>query len=319
MPNNLVSIVIPLFNKEKYILECLRSVSQQDYTNWECIVIDDGSTDQSVAIVDRYIATVAGSWRVLTKQNQGPSSARNLGLSVANGKFVAFLDADDIWFPNKLSKQVEYMEMNPDCDLTITNYVIFSTTRKPRLKGVRGSNIARLLQRWLDMRGFGGLIESTGLINRAAYPNGLFFKEDLGSGEGLDFLLRWNFHTNISLIPEFLTLYRISEGQLHKDEALILKNSSRLAREFSLNQVEFERIILRQAAYFELSAIRNLSKFRIILVLMKKFMTFDFAFMSLTFAIARRNARARIIFRKERSLIKEVRRNVSVEVVKLSP
>ena len=112
MNKPLVTIVIPLYNKADWIIPTLQSVLNQTYLNWECIIIDDGSTDQGVEKVRTFLATQKGTWRIFSQINQGQSVARNLGISLANGKYIAFLDADDVWFPVKLEYQVNYLEKN---------------------------------------------------------------------------------------------------------------------------------------------------------------------------------------------------------------
>ena len=98
MPEPLVSIVIPLFNKVDWITQTLTSVANQEYDNWECIIVDDGSTDGSFELVSSLIERLPGKWRLIRQENSGQSVARNHGLALASGDFVALLDADDIWF-----------------------------------------------------------------------------------------------------------------------------------------------------------------------------------------------------------------------------
>jgi len=116
MENNLVSVIIPIFNGESYIKEAVDSVLSQTYKNIEVIIVDDGSTDRTGEIVkdiiqhDRRI-------RYIYQENKGQSAARNTAIDNAKGKYIAFLDADDVFLPTKIEKQVSYMELHPDCDL----------------------------------------------------------------------------------------------------------------------------------------------------------------------------------------------------------
>jgi hypothetical protein len=107
-----VSVVLPVWNGERYLKKSIESILAQDFSNFELIIIDDGSTDDS----GRIAATFAHDKRVIirTQENAGVVSARNLGLQVAKGEFVAFLDADDIAKPDRLSKQVAYLQANPE-------------------------------------------------------------------------------------------------------------------------------------------------------------------------------------------------------------
>lgn len=98
----LVTVVIPTFNRERYIAECIESVIAQGRADMEIIVVDDGSTDETRKVLDRYLNEV----RYIFQDNKGVSAARNVGVREARGKYVCFLDSDDIWKPNKLNVQV---------------------------------------------------------------------------------------------------------------------------------------------------------------------------------------------------------------------
>lgn len=111
MKDPLVSVVIPIFNGELLIRRCLDSIfSQSEDLKLELIVVDDGSTDKTVDLIRDYSHPI----KLLQQKNQGPASARNLGIEHATGKFFAFLDADDYWLPGFLQKTVDFLEMNPE-------------------------------------------------------------------------------------------------------------------------------------------------------------------------------------------------------------
>jgi teichuronic acid biosynthesis glycosyltransferase TuaG len=105
----LVSIITPVYNAAPWLPETLNTVRAQTLTDWEQILVDDGSTDNSVAMIEA-AAREDSRFRLLrTPRNGGPSAARNLALEAASGRFVAFLDADDLWLPEKLSRSVEWI------------------------------------------------------------------------------------------------------------------------------------------------------------------------------------------------------------------
>ena len=106
----LVSVVIPCFNAERWIVETLNSVSRQTYANIEILVVDDGSTDGGVRLVES-AASEDSRIRIIRKSNGGLSSARNCGIREAAGKYVAIVDADDLWHPRKIEKQVARYEL----------------------------------------------------------------------------------------------------------------------------------------------------------------------------------------------------------------
>ena len=108
--DELVSIITPAYNSEKYIAETIESVLNQTYKNWEMIIIDDCSTDKTSKLVNDYILADSRIKLVSLNKNGGVSNARNIGLSKARGAFVAFLDSDDIWVKNKLETQILFMK-----------------------------------------------------------------------------------------------------------------------------------------------------------------------------------------------------------------
>lgn len=101
----LVSVIMPAYNAERYIAESINSVCAQTYPDWELIVIDDGSTDNTASVVRR-LATADTRIHLITQPNGGPARARNAGIAVARGDLVAFLDSDDLWVPHKLTAQI---------------------------------------------------------------------------------------------------------------------------------------------------------------------------------------------------------------------
>lgn len=107
--NDLVSIIIPAYNTGKYIEECLASVSGQTHLNFEVIIVDDGSTDNLSVIVERFCKQDS-RFKLLKKKNGGSSDAKNLGLSVVQGKYVVFLDSDDTLHPSALEKLLQILE-----------------------------------------------------------------------------------------------------------------------------------------------------------------------------------------------------------------
>ena len=109
----LVSIITPCYNAASYIADTIESVLSQIYPNWEMLIVDDSSTDNSSEIIKQYTSRDKRIIYLNTSAPSGsPSNPRNIGINNANGKYVAFLDADDIWMPDKLQKEIEFLERN---------------------------------------------------------------------------------------------------------------------------------------------------------------------------------------------------------------
>lgn len=107
-----VSIVTPVFNAELYVAQCVNSVLNQTYANWEHILVDDCSTDNSAEIIKDYVKKDHRIKYYRLDKNSGAGVCRNWAINEAEGDYIAFLDSDDLWYPDKLSKQLEFMEKN---------------------------------------------------------------------------------------------------------------------------------------------------------------------------------------------------------------
>lgn len=116
-----VSVIIPAYNSAAFIAETIRSVLAQTYDNVEIIVVDDGSTDATLDVLSEFGEQIT----VLTKSNGGPASARNLAIRNSTGAYIAFLDADDLWMPEKLMEQVAFLESHPEVGMTYSEALMF--------------------------------------------------------------------------------------------------------------------------------------------------------------------------------------------------
>lgn len=110
--NNLVSVITPSYNSSKFIAQTIESVLAQTYENWEMIIVDDASPDNSNEIIEEYCKKDTRIKLTKLKKNCGPAMARNRAIEEANGRYIAFLDSDDIWLPKKLEKQIQFMKAN---------------------------------------------------------------------------------------------------------------------------------------------------------------------------------------------------------------
>lgn len=127
--NELISIVVPVYNAEKYIRETIESVQKQQYQEWELLLVDDLSQDRSIAIMEEYSLKDARIKILNQSSNLGAWAARNRGIEEAKGRYLAFLDADDIWEVEKLNKTVDFMKIK-DCSFVFTSYEFASEEGK---------------------------------------------------------------------------------------------------------------------------------------------------------------------------------------------
>lgn len=130
-----VTIITPVYNAEDFLEETLDSILNQTHQNWEAILINDNSKDQSLNIAKHY-ESIDSRFIVINKiQSGGAAKARNSGIAEASGRFISFLDSDDIWHPNKLEKQISFMKKN-NVDLSFTGYHFISE------EGVLGDSVS---------------------------------------------------------------------------------------------------------------------------------------------------------------------------------
>ena len=184
----LVSVVIPNYNGSLYLKEAILSVIEQNYENKEIIVVDDGSTDNSVELLRAFGPKIS----LIESKNSGASTARNIGISVAKGEYIAFLDSDDIWATNKLSLQMAYMSEN-ELDLVYCHGQEFGSTdglnvlHEAKYAGDCYKYFKKLPGRAIiDMGPSTAIIRSTRLLK-----TGVFDPSFTGPAEDWDFFRRY--------------------------------------------------------------------------------------------------------------------------------
>ena len=207
----LVSIIMPAFNASKTIFDSINSVQSQTYQNWEMIIIDDGSTDNTKDIITPFLSDYRIKY--LRQLNSGPSIARNNGINKAQGKYLAFLDSDDLWKPNKLDIQIKYLDNNPNFGLIHTNYSTFENDIKNCKRFKQSSWFSKWpgYERLLIFDSIGTLtvLTETELIKSLGG-----FRKDLFGTEDWDLWIRVSKETKISKLNEDTAYYRINPDGL---------------------------------------------------------------------------------------------------------
>lgn len=135
MKEDLVSIVVPVYNSEKFIDQTIETVKKQTYNNWELLLVNDCSTDKSKEIIIKKIKNDDRIKLLELEKNSGAAIARNKGIENARGKYIVFLDADDLWNEKKLEKQVKFMR-EKQCEFSFTGYEFADEMGKPNGKKV---------------------------------------------------------------------------------------------------------------------------------------------------------------------------------------
>jgi glycosyltransferase involved in cell wall biosynthesis len=214
-----ISVVIPVFNGERFIGEAIRSVLGQTFRDLEIIVVDDGSTDRTASAVSQFPAPVS----YYRQENSGAGVARNFGVSVARGEWIAFLDADDIWYPSKLAVQLQHAVASPDRSFFYSDMDTIDDNGHLIQKGVLSAKMRRRKRKdTLTCLLFDGL--------PLPYPSTVLLRKDLflKSG-GFNPSFRWKYHEDAQLfariarlctihfIPQGLVKYRIYRGSRLED------------------------------------------------------------------------------------------------------
>lgn len=135
MGNNLVSIIVPVYNASIFIKETVNTCLNQTYENFELIFIDDCSTDESIKIINEYMKKDKRIKLAKNDKNSGAAITRNNGIKLATGKYISFLDADDLWDKTKLEKQIKFMQ-EKDCAFSYTSYEFADENGRPNGKKV---------------------------------------------------------------------------------------------------------------------------------------------------------------------------------------
>jgi glycosyltransferase involved in cell wall biosynthesis len=196
------SVIVPVFNGERYIREALASVLAQEVGSLEVIVVDDGSTDNVAALLSAGFPSV----RYHRQEHAGLSAARNAGLALATGRWIGFLDADDLWAPDKLKRQLEYLGAHPEIEAVFGHIRQFYTPEEEAK--VRQAH--RYSQEVLP-----GLHADTMLISAEAMRRVGPFNPQVAMGEFLDWFARAEEAAlAYTMLPDVLAFRRIHESNM---------------------------------------------------------------------------------------------------------
>jgi glycosyltransferase involved in cell wall biosynthesis len=203
MTDDLVSAIIPVFNGERFLGEAIESIFAQSYRNLEVIVVDDGSTDGSAKAAQRYPV------RYYHQPHRGPGAARNFGIQQARGEFLSFLDADDLWMPEKTAGQMAMLAARPELEAVFGWVEQFSSAEAASPKTRFAGTILK------------GIHPGALLIRSASFARIGMFAADWQIGEFMDWYAR---ATEAGLaeavLPEVVVRRRIHDNNLMRGEAV---------------------------------------------------------------------------------------------------
>lgn len=226
-PRPLLSVVIPTYNRADYIALTIESVLQQTYDNIEVIVIDDGSTDNTAVVLEAFAPQV----RYVRQQNAERGASRNHGLRLASGKYVAFLDSDDLWLRDKVAGGIELLEARPDVGLLCTDAVEIDGNgmerRILRAHGFSGQVTGKLLENNF-------VIMPTHIARASAVRQIGGFREEreLSGSEDWEMWVRLSLVADIAYVPEVTAKYRVHTANTMSSASGMQRSMGRAARLF---------------------------------------------------------------------------------------
>lgn len=273
MSNPLISVIVPVYNVEQYLPSCLDSILGSTYTNWECLLVDDGSTDRSGIICDRYAASDA-RFRVFHKENGGVSSARNKALENMNGEWLMFLDSDDEILASAMQNLLT-AAMNSGSDMSMGNYVsvqskgddIHSNTY-PTPRTMSFEDVLTLF--FVYPRGrFQGYLANRIMKASVVRDNHLRFREDIYYKEDGLFLVQYLLYSkkDVPFITDVTYLYKIREG------SAMMAASRRYNRKYLTNldaRIAILNEIERHAPIDSLVKLAKESVLKVVHIIMRK-------------------------------------------------
>ncbi|MEB3178367.1 MAG: glycosyltransferase [Nostocaceae cyanobacterium] len=204
-----ISVIVPAYNGERTILQTIESIRKQTFSDWEIIVIDDGSKDRTVELVN----TVKDErLKIFSYENGGLPVARNRGISHAQGEYIAFIDADDLWTPDKLADQLEALQKNPQAGLAYS----WTSVIDDKAESIYESNkVYYEGDVYADLLTYNFIASgSNALVRRQAIEDAGEFEPTLGSAEDWDYWLRIASSWHFAVVPKAQILYRQSTGAM---------------------------------------------------------------------------------------------------------
>lgn len=210
-----VSVIIPAYNSEKFIEEALESLFTQTFPASEIIVIDDGSEDGTDDLLKKH----TGKIKYYYQENSGLAAARNAGIKVSSGSYLAFLDADDLYYPEKIEIQKTFLDDCPEVDMVFSDFEYFGGTLLRR--AIPDSFKEGKGNLFLDLFRYNCIAIPTVLIRRRCFEEVGLFDETLRAAEDYDFWLRLIRHKKVGYIDHVLAKVRLHPENMSKDADLM--------------------------------------------------------------------------------------------------
>lgn len=210
--NPFVSVIIPVYNGSNFLNEAVDSVLSQSYDNYEIIIVDDGSLDTTWDIIQGYVAQYPNKIRGYHKENGGVSTALNFGIRKMYGEWFAWLSHDDLWLPNRLEKQMEYIKLHPNGSIYYSNHYYLNVENNSKWSTnfhqyPRGKSLRVLVEGYCFINGI------TVLIRKKLLDEVGFFDEQYRCVQDLDMWVRLALKSECLFQPDILAILRVHSNQ----------------------------------------------------------------------------------------------------------
>ena len=244
-----VSVIMPCYNAAKYLDDAINSLRAQTYDNFELLAVNDGSSDQTQSRLELHAAKDPRV-RVFRQKNAGPSAARNTALRQINGEYVCFLDSDDVYLPEKLDRQIRFLQQHPQVDLVYSDY--YTSDAELNLTSLTPTKVLE-----------SDMVEGFGLRNRFPPLATMFrsrlmdtvgeFDESLRMAEDWDYWLRWAKVGTFAYLPGSpMVIYRTHGAQAHHDlNRMFVAGRRVLRKHFQSDPPRYQRYL---ASWYALHA-----------------------------------------------------------------
>lgn len=244
--NDLVSILIPTYNIEKFIRSTIESVQNQTYTNWEMILVDDASTDKTVSIIEEFAQKDNRIKLFKLPENRGNGFARNAALEKATGKYIAYLDADDLWFREKLEKQIQFLKAN-NLHFTFSFYDSIDEEGNDLNRRVESPNPLTYKQLF-----FCNYVGNLTAIYDADYFGKIILETTQKRQDWRIWLTILKQIKTVKPVPEPLAFYRIRKDSVSSSKFKLIKHNFGVYREFHGYNFVFSVLLMIRFLYTQL-------------------------------------------------------------------
>jgi len=244
--NDLVSILTPTYNTEKFIRSTIESAQNQTYTNWEMILVDDASTDNTITIIEEFVKKDSRIKLFKLPQNRGNGFARNAALEKATGKYIAYLDADDLWFPEKLEKQIQFLKAN-NLHFTFSFYDSINEEGNDLNRRVESPNPLTYKQLF-----FCNYVGNLTAVYDADYFGKIILET---SQKRQDWRIWLTILKQIKIakpVPESLAFYRIRKDSVSSSKFKLIKHNFDVYREFHGYNLVFSVLLMMRFLFTQL-------------------------------------------------------------------